>query len=341
MIKEFIRKKILNRRTQVIKKKFNFLEKIKYNRNLLYKINSYGEKNKNKIFYVIQRSPGGGMFSNLNYVINHLLIAKKYNFVPIVDMENFPTFYNEKVKIFNSYNAWDYYFEKINQKKLSEVYKSKLVIFSHSKYSSNFYFDGFRNLSNEHKEITKKKIKFKKYLLSEAKNYLIKNFKNYKVLGVHFRGTDQKRQERHPFPATVKQIENNINYLIYRFKYKKIFLVTEEKEYLDYFKRKFGKKLIFYNSHTSKNQNIFLDKTRAKHRYKIGKENIINMLLLSNTNHILCAQSNLAEASIFFSKKKIKITKIDNGKNSDNIFFAQVLWYIKKNLPRFLGGFKI
>ena len=46
MIKEFIRKKILNRRTQVIKKKINFLEKIKYNKSLLYKINSFGEKNK-------------------------------------------------------------------------------------------------------------------------------------------------------------------------------------------------------------------------------------------------------------------------------------------------------
>ena len=55
----------------------------------------------------------------------------------------------------------------------------------------------------------------------------------------------------------------------------------------------------------------------------------------------LCVKSNLANAAIFFSKRKIDITRIDNGNNSNNIFFAQILWYIKKYLPFFLGGFKI
>ena len=32
--------------------------------------------------------------------------------------------------------------------------------------------------------------------------------------------------------------------------------------------------------------------------------------------------------------------KIDNGFNSKNIFYAMFLWYVKKNLPEFLGGFK-
>ena len=64
------------------------------------------------------------------------------------------------------------------------------------------------------------------------------------------------------------------------------------------------------------------------------------MLCLSKTDHILCVKSNLANAAIFFSKRKIDITRIDNGNNSNNIFFAQILWYIKKYLPFFLGGFK-
>ena len=58
-----------------------------------------GNKNKNKIFYVIRRSPGAGLFSNVTFVINHLKICDKYKFIPIIDMENFTTIYNEKNKV--------------------------------------------------------------------------------------------------------------------------------------------------------------------------------------------------------------------------------------------------
>ena len=62
---------------------------------------SFGNKNKNKIFYVIRRSPGAGLFSNVTFVINHLKICDKYKFIPIIDMENFTTIYNEKNKVEN------------------------------------------------------------------------------------------------------------------------------------------------------------------------------------------------------------------------------------------------
>ena len=90
---------------------------------------TFGKKNTNKIFYVIRRSPGAGLFSNVIYVLNHLLIAEKNNFIPIIDMENFTTIYNEQEKIDNTYNAWEYYFEKINKYSLKEVYNSQNVIY--------------------------------------------------------------------------------------------------------------------------------------------------------------------------------------------------------------------
>ena len=38
-------------------------------------IQSNYKKNKNKVFSVIRRSPGAGMFSNFIFVLNHLLIG--------------------------------------------------------------------------------------------------------------------------------------------------------------------------------------------------------------------------------------------------------------------------
>jgi hypothetical protein len=338
---EIFRRYIINKRTQLIYKK-NILKKSNnLNDDLLYSIKSFGSKNKNKIFYVINRSPGGGMFSNLNFVIHHLLIADKFQFIPVIDMQNFITFYNEKKKINNSFNSWDYYFEKINKYKLKDIYQSKNVIFTTKNTNNNIFFDGYNKLTSQHKTIIKKYVKFNKHLIKESNKFIKKNFSKRKILGVHFRGTDQKTQERHPFPATIKQIESNILALFKLKKFDKFFLVTEEKKYLDYFKKNMKDKILHFDSFVSNQTNIFDDNSRALHRYNIGKENIINMICLSKTNHILSVSSNLADASIFFNNKKIPVTKINNGLNSNNIFIAQILWYLKKILPGFLGGFKI
>jgi len=339
---ELIRKYIINTRAKVSVKK-KLLKKSNYdNDELLYSIKSFGTKNKNKIFYVINRTPGGGIFSNLNFVIHHLFIAEKFRFIPIIDMENFPTLYNEKIKINNSFNSWDYYFKKINKFKLEDVYQSKNVIFTNKNTNKNIFFDGFDQLSSAHKKVTKKYIKFNKQIMKESKDYIKNNFKNKKILGVHFRGSDQKTQERHPLPATIRQIEKNIHYLLNKHKFDNFFLVTEEKKYLDYFNNTLKNKMLCINSFVSNKVNIFKDspKQRSLHRYHIGRENIINMLCLSKTDHILCVQSNIPNASIFFANKKIPVTKINNGFNSNNIFIAQIFWHLKKILPNFLGGFK-
>jgi len=339
-LKKNIRTKIYNKRSKIDKKiKKN---KIIRSDDLTSYIKKFGNKNPDKIFYVIQRSVGGGMFSNLNYVIHHMKIALDLKYIPIIDMQNFPTKYNENKKIRNSFNAWDYYFEPINKYKLKDVYKSKFVIICDSKTKNKPEFDSFENLNNEHYLVFKKYIKFRKYLVDKSNDFIKKSFYNKKVLGVHFRGTDMKTQERHPFPATYQQIINNINYQIKNYKYNKIFLVTEEKNYLDKLKKYYSKNLLCYNnSFRSNKPNIFEQNTRNNHRYLIGMENILDMLILSNTSKIICTNSHLPDASKFVKKQdKIKLIKIENGNNSKNLVIAQFLWYIKKLLPYSLGGFK-
>ena len=38
---------------------------------------SFGNLNKYKNFYIINRSPGAGIFSNLTFVLNYILVSKK------------------------------------------------------------------------------------------------------------------------------------------------------------------------------------------------------------------------------------------------------------------------
>ena len=102
------------------------------------------DRNKKKVFYVIRRSPGAGMFSNITYIINHLKICDQYNFIPVIDMQNFTTIYNEKGKVNDTYNAWEYYFEKLNKYSLKEVYKSQNVILTSELYQDNMLHDIYK-----------------------------------------------------------------------------------------------------------------------------------------------------------------------------------------------------
>ena len=100
---------------------------------------SFGDLNKDKIFYVIKRSPGTGLFSNVTFVLNHLKICKNNNFIPVIDMDNFKTIYNENKKIKNTNNAWEYYFEKLNDFTLEEVYQSQNVFITSDKFFPFFH----------------------------------------------------------------------------------------------------------------------------------------------------------------------------------------------------------
>ena len=105
-----------------------------HNTDIEISFSKFGIKNKNKTFYIIKRTPGAGLFSNVIFVLNHLLIAKKHNFIPIIDMKNFPTIYSEKNMINKTNNSWKYYFESLNKYKLEDVYKSQRVIITSNRF---------------------------------------------------------------------------------------------------------------------------------------------------------------------------------------------------------------
>ena len=113
------------------------------------------------------------MFSNVSFIVNHLKICDQYNFIPIVDMENFTTIYNEKEKIDNTYNAWEYYFEKLNKYSLKEVYKSQNVILTNEFYQDNMLHDIYK------KDFFKylRKIKLKNNFIKKLTLFLKKNSK--------------------------------------------------------------------------------------------------------------------------------------------------------------------
>lgn len=323
------------------KHKFNHLN-LEYRR--------YGNKNVRKFFYVIKREPGAGFFSNLNFVIHHLLICDDLKMIPVIDMQNYQTFYNCKNKINNTLNSWNYYFKSVSKYSLEEVYSSKNVIicdnktsanslFSYKNYISEFkYLNGFQFLDNRHKKILKKYIKINEDIVSEAEK-ICRKFKKKKVLGVCFRGSDQKKSPYHPYAPTEKQIVYGTELLLKKYNFNQIYLCTEDNDYLNFYKKKYNNVLFNPNSIRTTDKKDLFDGNEKNRRYKIGRGNLVDMLVLSRTNFLLFATSNIPYAAVFFANHKIPYAIIENGMKG-NIFTSQFSWYLKKILPALLGGFK-
>ena len=302
-----------------------------------YVFKSFGNLNYDKTFYLIKRSPGTGLFSNVTFVLNHLRICKKLGFIPVVDMENYNSIYNEKIAIKKTNNSWEYYFQKLSPYSLEEVYKSKNVLITSDKFYNFFSFslDKDKNLN----QLLQTDIKIEK-ILNKCFKRISKNFENKKVLGIHFRGTSYKKSAGHPLPATKKQMLSLTNKIIKEKKIDKIFLVTEELEYLKLFKKNFPNKLIYLKSCYRSNKNdAFEIYPRNLHRYKLGREALIETLLLSKCDYFIHLLSNLSSAAIAFNLNTHQERfEIKNGVNSKNVLTAQFLWYLKQLLPKNLGG---
>jgi hypothetical protein len=298
---------------------------------------SYGKLNKNKIFYVIRRDPTAGLFSNITFILNHLKICEEMNFIPIIDMKNYPSLYNERHYIKKTKNAWEYYFEKLNKYSLYEVYKSKNVYLSSKTFQQKMSID-----MTDH-EISKyfSRIKIKKEILQKIDSFEIKNFKqNDKILGVHFRGSTYKTARGHSFPLTKNLMIKNIQFLLKKFNYDKIFVVTEEQGYLKVLKKNFRDRLIYYDSYRMKKKDSFTIYPRKKHRYLLGEEILIETVLLSKCDGLTFVKSNVITAAKMFAKKKIKLHEICLGLNTRNKFFSKYLWFLKTLVPSCLGGLK-
>jgi hypothetical protein len=293
-------------------------------------------KSKNKrIFFIIQRTPGAGIFSNLIFVLNYLNICKTHGFTPIVDMKNYPTIYNEREKILGSLNSWDYYFDPVSSFTLEEAYKSGKFL-----TCSNLYYKKFETCSKKIKKIFKEYIKIKKNYLNQSQDFANKYIKGNKVLAVHYRGTSYKTSAGHPYPPTFDQMKNAIDYLIKYKKYNKIFLCTEDLIMFKKLKNFYGSKIIFTNSFRSNKDDSFKVYPRKNHRYKLGKEILIEALIISKCNGFISTESNVSNfVNIIKKNNKPKFYKIENGYNSTNEYYAMYLWYLKKLLPSFLGGF--
>ena len=301
-----------------------------------------GKLNSDKVFYVIKRYPSEGIFSNLAFVLNHIQIANRMGFIPIVDMKNYPSIYNENKKIFGTLNSWEYYFEQLTDYNLDEVYKSKNIIITDNRFYRDEEFKNRITVSDNLVKILNNKIKIKKTKLKTIDFLKKKLFNGKKILGINHRGTGYKIIE---YPITINQMINIINEILKKEHYDKIFLVTEDSINFNALKDYFGNKIIcFENSQRGKTSlEVWKKYPRILHRYKLGRDTLYETFLLSYCDGFFDVGTNPREVAYALNlNPKQKRYTYDNGLNTPFKFFKYLnfSWHLKNILPEKLGGFK-
>lgn len=266
--------------------------------------------NKKRIYIIRRKNTTSGFFSNYLYVLGHIMYCEKKGYIPIVDMENYLTPYNENKKIFGTCNSWEYYFYQPTRTiSLEKAYSSKNAILSANKYFHNFV--GVYEILDEDRirllnSYISKYIIIKDELINEFNNIFNELLGNSegKILAVHIRGTDMISTANHPTPPTIETYMKEVDKILSTGRYTKILLCTDDENSIFLFKERYGNMLIITNSLRSNDGVTPPHKMRSirdNHNYKLGKEVLQDMYFLSKADSLICCFSNVSYVAIIIN----------------------------------------
>ena len=252
--------------------------------------------------FLIKRNRWEGFFSNFTYVLFNMHIANIYNFDPIVDMESISTFYTEKTKVNDSLNVWDYYFHQdVN---LDYLKINSKFLYSEPFFSSKIFYKYVIENTSYMNFLFKKYIKIRSNILDEVNTFIKREFGNSNIIGIHWRGTDLKKHYNNGIIRTetyADKFYKLVDPILENKPNSKIFLCTEENEYLENFKKRFGNKIIntkCFRSDSDLPPHLMHSMPRDLHRYNLGREVLIDALLLSRTDTIIGLRSNVLNSAL-------------------------------------------
>lgn len=253
--------------------------------------------NKPKEVYLIrQPSRRRGLFSLVASVLCHIDFAKKNGLVPFVDFEESPTIYNDGLQN-GSLNSWEYYFEQpSSQKKRPDP--SQVAQVSSASFPPGYDYTLCNNPGLFDRVI--KELKIKKNIQTDADNFLDKMGTN--VLGLQFRGQEMRYFRGHHLPPTKKQISSLINELTKAYGFESVFVTTEDEGLLNHVINSSPIPVFFTPAYRLDGKNSYSVYPRQNHRYLLGKEVLIDAILLSHCNGLIHCSSNVANFSRFLCK---------------------------------------
>lgn len=259
----------------------------------------YGKDDPDKKYYVIRsRGKTEGLLSSVFGVVWEIGWAKQNGYIPYVDFSNSLCQYHVDRLVNGTDNAWEYFFLQPEKLTLSEV-----------KTKKNVLVGGWKLFGNKKAvlPISSEQLQFQPYVLAVADDYFNENFKDKKVLGVFIRGTDyvSLRPKGHSVQPTIEAVREKISEYDQKYRFDKIYVVTEDYEYYKRLTSAFGNKICSFGDSFVKSYkgSDYVSVAFDDDPYERGLNYLLRILILSKCDYTICSKASGSEFAKFIRKK--------------------------------------
>ncbi len=299
-----------------------------------------GELNPNiNIYFLEMGDKGDGFFAEYCKALKYLHYADRFNMIPVISFTQ-DFMYAEDHPVNGSDNPFEYYFEEPCGISVEEAMQSRNVFLAEyihtqtkeilGKKESDYqvspsYVRMMGRVAHKYirvKPIVKENIDSEKTILQKAADVCL----NDRTIGIHFRGTDFKRNlDKHPVYTDIEEYIDSATDLLDSGEFDNIFLATDDLEAVERFKKTFRNRVLSYDNtvRSAGNTSVaFSHDTRYNHKYLLGFEVLRDMYTLTECGALIAGVSQVALAARItkLSKgdayRKIKI--IDHDVNNNN-----------------------
>lgn len=264
---------------------------------------TFGEEYQGETIYLVDEQGNGvGFFAELGVTLIKLFFADERGFTPYVHWgKNY--LYYEQGGIDGEENAFLYYFAPVSH--ITGINKAKHVIKSEMRHYEQVKalfgavsYEVSEEYVNAMAQMMKKYIRYnentKEYLEQQRKEML----GSKKTLGVHYRGTDFRKQyNNHPVAVRIEQSIEETKKLFVNEKYEQIFLATDEEDAVLKFKEVFGDKVkVYHDTYRDEGGDdsiAFSKSDREHHKYFLGLEVLRDEYTLVCCDGLVCGYSNV------------------------------------------------
>ena len=277
-------------------------------------------------FCVIQHaSPDCGFFALVTTVLNSIRVALKNNWLPVVNLDRQVSDYFYDAA--HGENIWDYYFEPVMQlsyETLAKLVEAKQVdsalvhtfndrsrvnqILRPDDLDSISHFGRFDNPAEMAEWMTRKRVlgrayvakyvHVKPHISSIVEAFYSRHLQAFHTYGVHIRGTDFGYAEPTSPETYFRAIQERVS------KDRKdnirIFLATDQEQFVDSFRHEFGSMLVTYASMRSRSEVAPFQFKQAS-PYRKGEDVLVDALLLAKCGFLFKCASAVGEYAMYFN----------------------------------------
>jgi hypothetical protein len=264
-----------------------------------------------------------GFCALITYALNGVRLALENNWLPVVnfDRENCPFFYDAE----HGDNVWEYYFEPVFHMTYAEL---RRLIASGQLSDDLVHTYPWRDLLKWHhsdperiatfwaadvpenpaewmktkrqlgRRYVAEYIRVKTAINAKVDAFVGRFIKGTYTFGAHVRGTDFAYAEPTPPDAYFRAIEELVRQrALTDFR---VFLATDQKQFVDLFRQAYGPKLLTYDSLRSSGE-VAPFRLSGVSPYKKGEDVLMDVLLLSRCDHVLKCAAAGGEYALWFN----------------------------------------